>query len=221
MEQQCGFIRALHSFFWLLCWSFQLQSGLDRNLAHPLHANSNAIGVLLVRSKCLPVRSKKCCPFFNWGKRKGIPSLHMTWSIIRPMNFLTPAGYLFLGFRLKNFGTPKHIQDDLPQGDPRLLRSKALHLFRAPNGHRWYLPCWTRLPIMGHAMPAYIGEINSEHIGLARAGFRSPSQCNGGKVSGLLQKSWNPSGKLTKFYWWCCAVVVKMLGHPIIYRPVK
>ena len=40
---------------------------------------------------------------------------------------------------------------------------------------------------MGHAMPPYIGEINLEHIGLARVRFRSPSQHNGGQVSGLRQ----------------------------------
>ena len=93
------------------------------------------------------------------------------------MDFLTPAGFVLLGFRLRNTLTPKKIIQDDSQGDPRLLlRPKALHILGAPDGHRWYLPCWTGLPIMGYAMPAYIGEINSEHIGLARAGFRLPSQ---------------------------------------------
>jgi hypothetical protein len=175
--------------------------GLGQELSPPTSCQFQCNRCFACSIKMFASSIKKMLPLFQLRQKKGYSVATYDLEHHSAMNFLTPAGYLFLGFRLKNFGTPKHIQDDLPQGDPRLLRSKALHLFRAPNGHRWYLPCWTRLPIMGHAMPAYIGEINSEHIGLARAGFRSPSQCNGGKVSGLLQKSWNPSGKLTMFYW--------------------
>ena len=195
MEQECGFIRALHSFFWLLCWSFQLQSGLDRNLAHPLHANSNASCVFLVRSILwLFDENKFEVPLFALRQKKGYSVATYDLEHHTTMDFLTPAGYLFLGFRLKTMTPQNTSMITFPKvilacRGPRLSIFSVLQMvpdgifLAGPDCRSWGMPC-------RHTSGRSILNI----LGWQELGFVRQANIMVGRFLGCVKQSWNLSG---------------------------
>ena len=116
-------------------------------------------------------------------QKKGYRVATFDWEHHPSMDFLKPAGFLFLSHRYV-FLIPRIWPAHLAQ---------VVHLHHAADGRQWCFPCRARLSKLGIAMPGYKWTVYPEYYGVARIAIRSPSKHNGCKAScmiGLMGLLW-------------------------------